>query len=236
MDFKKILVIDIETVPQCISYDHLTDETKLFWDIKSKQLKINDLNPTETYNRAGIYAEFGKIICISLGFYSLDEHNFPINFKVTSFFGHDERKIIFDFFKLFNDKKLDGFKIAGHNVKEFDIPYISRRALINDLKVPIQIDYSNKKPWEVELIDTLQLWKFGDNKSFISLNLMAYILGVPSPKDDIDGSKVFDTYYNENGGLERIRVYCEKDVVTVANILLKLNQIPILAEDQIIYA
>ncbi len=235
MDFRKILVIDIETVPQYIGYDHLPDDVRQFWDIKAQQLTQGNSLAEEVYNRAGIYAEFGKIICISLGFFSVDEHGVPNQFKVTSFFGHDEKEILFDFFKLFNDNKLPGFKIAGHNVKEFDVPYISRRALINDLKIPEQIDYSSKKPWEVDMIDTLQLWKFGDMKSYISLNLMSNILGVPSPKDDIDGSQVFNVYYNENGGLERIKTYCEKDVITVANLLLRLKQMPIMSEEQIIY-
>jgi len=219
---ENILFIDIETVPQFENYDELSERWKLLWDKKANLLAKNQETPKELYNRAGIYAEFGKIICISAGF--LNRNGTDWKFRVKSFYGHDEKQLLKEFSDLLNSRYSDtGKTLCAHNGKEFDYPYLGRRILINELPVPYILDLSGKKPWEVNLIDTMELWKFGDYKSFTSLDLLAASFNIPSPKDDIDGSQVYSVYYTENNGLERIKTYCEKDIVTMARVFLKFT-------------
>jgi predicted PolB exonuclease-like 3'-5' exonuclease len=217
-----ILFIDIETVPQYSKYDELNDRWKALWDKKAGYLARNQETPEEMYNRAGIYAEFGKIICISAGFLSRNGNGW--SFRVKSFYGHDEKLVLKEFSELLNSRFSDtGKALCAHNGKEFDFPYLGRRILINDLPLPYILDLAGKKPWEVSHIDTMDLWKFGDFKSFTSLDLLAAAFDIPSPKDDIDGSQVYGVYYNETDGLERIKTYCEKDIATLARVLLKFT-------------
>lgn len=214
-----ILFIDIETIPQFSNYSQLPDDFQKLWDKKAGSLIKEDQTPETIYERAGIYAEFGKIICISAGIVTNREGQH--GFRVKSFYGHNENEVLVGFAKMlarFSAKRQA--YLCAHNGKEFDFPYISRRMLVNGIDIPKILQVSGKKPWEVPFLDTMEMWKFGDYKHYTSLNLLAYIFNIPTPKDDIDGSQVANVYYNEQN-LERIMVYCEKDVLTVAQLLLK---------------
>lgn len=220
-----VLFIDIETVPLARSYDDLDPAIRLHWEKKSKQFRTDQQLPGDVYERAGIYAEFGRIICISAGFVS--EKN-PFSFRIKSFFGDDEKEILNGFSDLIRKfSRNREMLLCAHNGKEFDYPYIARRMIINRIVIPEILDNAGKKPWEIRLLDTLDLWKFGDYKSYTSLDLLTTILGISTPKDDIDGSQVAGIYWEEHD-LERIARYCEKDVLAVAQVFLRfLNQPPI---------
>ncbi len=226
-----ILFLDIETVPQQSQFSQLDELAQELWEQKTKYQRKDEYTPEEFYDRAGIWAEFGKIICISVGYFKLKGD--LRNFRVTSFHG-DEVAILKDFKSLlethFNRPQ---HLLCAHNGKEFDFPYITRRMIINGIDIPNKLNLFGKKPWEVPHLDTMELWKFGDYKTFTSLKLMAHVLGVPSPKEDIDGSQVRDVYYHEND-LDRIIVYCEKDTVTVAQILLRLRNEALLDDSEIL--
>lgn len=226
-----ILFLDIETVPAYCNYNELDDTAKKLWELKTQYQRKEEYSPEEFYDKAGIWAEFGKIICISVGYFKLKGDS--RNFRVTSFHG-DEVTILKEFKTLlqthFNKAQ---HLLCAHNGKEFDFPYIARRMIINSIDIPFKLNLFGKKPWEVPHLDTLELWKFGDYKTFTSLKLMAHVLGIPSPKDDIDGSQVRNVYYDEND-IDRIITYCEKDTVTVAQIFLKLRNEKLLIEDEIL--
>ncbi|HOK39003.1 MAG TPA: 3'-5' exonuclease [Bacteroidales bacterium] len=210
------MFLDIETVPGSPEFDDLPENFKHYWDKKSSNFRKEDQSAADVYNRAGIYAEFGKIICISVGVIHDDK------LRVKSFASDGEKELLLDFAKMIDSWDSTNEKyLCGHNVKEFDIPYISRRMLINEIKLPPVFDISGKKPWEIRHIDTLELWKFGDYKNFTSLSLLADLFNIPTSKDDIDGSMVCEVYYKEKD-LQRIVKYCEKDVLCVANLVLKL--------------
>lgn len=229
---ENILFLDIETVPQYKSFNELEDTTKVLWEQKSQYQRNDTITAAAFYNRAGIWAEFGKIICISVGFFKVE--NTTRRFRVTSFKG-DETQILKDFKRLLNTYfNKSQHLLCAHNGKEFDFPYIARRMIILGIELPYKLNLFGKKPWEVPHLDTLELWKFGDYKTYTSLKLMAHVLNIPSPKDDIDGSQVRDVYYNDNT-IDRIVTYCEKDTITVAQILLKLRNEPLLMPSDIQY-
>ncbi len=215
-----VLFLDIETVSAYKSFDELPKRMKVLWTKKAKSLtKQEDIKPEELYERAGIYAEFGKIVCISVGFMVKKQDEFA--FRLKSFYGDDEKKILNDFNSLLRKSfTRDNQYLCGHNAKEFDFPYIARRSLINGLKLPPQLNISGKKPWEVKHLDTMDLWRFGDYKSYTSLNLLTAVFDIPTPKDDIDGSQVGKVYWEDND-IERIAEYCQKDVLAVAQLFLK---------------
>jgi predicted PolB exonuclease-like 3'-5' exonuclease len=218
-----ILFLDIETVPQYADYNSLPRDWKELWDTKATSLlKYHEEETKETiYHRAGIYAEFGKIVCISCGFVQGSGRERKIIIK--SYYGENEKVLLAEFGEMLKKWTSEEPKfLCAHNGKEFDFPYLCRRLIINDLPVPSILNISGKKPWEVNHLDTLELWKFGDFKSFTSLNLLAQTLGIPTPKDDIDGSKVWSVYWNDKD-LLRIVTYCQKDVVTVVQIFLKMQ-------------
>ncbi|MGB0377145.1 MAG: 3'-5' exonuclease [Flavobacteriaceae bacterium] len=223
----RILFLDIETVPQTEDYGELDAETQSLWDQKSAYQR-GEIPPEEFYQRAGIWAEFGKIVCISVGYFVPETSNF----RVKSFHG-DEQQLLKDFKSLL-ESHFSGkhHLLCAHNGKEFDFPYIARRMIIHQIKIPSALNLFNKKPWEVPHLDTMQLWRFGDYKNYTSLKLLAHILGIPSPKEDIDGSKVAQVYYEEKN-INRIVQYCEKDVVTIAQIFLRYRNEPLLTKDQI---
>jgi len=225
-DLQQILFIDIETVPQVPQYDLLDESWKKLWDKKAQFLIKNEQMPSDVYERAGIYAEFGKIICISVGLIDKEQH-----IKIKSFQGHDEQKLLNEFAEMLNkyEKKFD--KLAAHNGKEFDYPYIARRMLVNKIALPKILNLTGKKPWEVPHYDTLEMWKFGDYKHYTSLELLATIFGIPTPKDDISGADVAKVYYIDQD-LDRIVKYCEKDVLTLIKLYLCLNSIDL---DQFVY-
>ena len=212
----EVLFLDIETVPQQPSYDNLDDAFKHLWEKKSTYFRKPDENPGDIYNRAGIYAEFGKIICISTGYLYLNNGEYC--FRVKSYHGNDEKALLIEFADMINTfvAKKNIF-LCAHNGKEFDFPYIARRLLVNGIPLPKVLEVAGKKPWEVNFIDTLELWKFGDHKHYTSLELLTKIFGIQSPKDDIDGSMVADVYWKEKN-LERIVKYCEKDVLAIVQL------------------
>ncbi len=223
INIENILFIDIETVPMCAEYSQLKENFKKLWDKKAENLITNEgETPESIFEKAGIYAEFGKIICISAGFFKGPE------FRIRSFYGHDEKELLKEFIKLCNSYYDEDYQLlCGHNAKEFDYPYIARRILINGLKIPSILDITGKKPWEVNHLDTMQLWKFGDYKSYTSLELLATVFNIPTPKDDITGSDVARVYWKEND-MERIKNYCQKDVLTVVQLFLKYQGKPMI--------
>jgi len=232
INLEHILFLDIETVPAYEDYDSLSDEMKYLWADKTKYQRKDDMAPEEFYDRAGIWAEFGKIVCISVGYFVIKgEKN--RSFRTTSFYGK-EQQLLMEFKKLLETHfSRPHHLLCAHNGKEFDFPYIARRMIIHRISLPSKLDLFGKKPWEVAHLDTLDLWKFGDYKHYTSLKLLTHILGIPSPKDDIDGSQVREVYY-EKKDINRIITYCEKDTVAVAQILLRLRQEEILNDDEVV--
>lgn len=230
LNFEKILFLDIETVPMVPDYNQLPEKFKKLWDKKAERLKKEENDtPDILYGRAGIYSEFGKIICISVGFMKNRE------FRIKSFYGDDELILLKEFSELlekyYNSRD---HLLCAHNGKEFDYPYIARRMLINGLPLPGILNIAGKKPWEVAHLDTMELWKFGDYKNYTSLELLTAVFGIDTPKEDIDGSMVAEVYYNEND-LERIVKYCQRDTLTVAQLLLCYLGKPKIKEQDIIF-
>lgn len=232
IQLNNILFLDIETVPEEDNFKALDEEMKLLWEQKTQYQRRDEYTPEDFYERAGIWAEFGKIVCISVGYFA--NKSDIRNFRVTSFFG-EEKKILKDFANLL-DTHFNGAQhlLCGHNAKEFDFPFIARRMIINQIAIPNKLNLFGKKPWEIPHLDTLELWKFGDYKHFTSLKLLTKILGIPSPKGDIDGSQVAQVFYVEKD-IDRIVTYCEKDVIAVAQIFLRLRRDELLIEDEILH-
>ncbi len=234
INIENILFLDIETVPMTAEYDQLPDNFKKHWDKKCGQLSKYDQTLTEDqklpekmFERAGIYAEFGKIICVSTGILKNQ------TLWIKSYSSDDETQLLSEFAGMLNkanEKRIQ--YLCAHNGKEFDYPYLIRRMLINNIPVPSMLDISGKKPWEVNHFDTMELWKFGDYKNFTSLDLLSAIFSLPTPKDDINGSDVGRVYWIEKD-LPRITVYCQKDVVTIVNLFLKFQGKPIINENAI---
>jgi len=226
-----ILFLDIETVPASSSHELLDTKLQALWNKKSKQFRTPEQTSEDVYERAGIYSEFGKIICISVGV--IKEKN-PFSLRLKSFFGDDEKLLLSDFASMlvkFSKTNKEAI-LCAHNGKEFDFPYIARRMIINELIIPEILDNAGKKPWEIKLLDTMDLWKFGDYKNYTSLELLTTILGIPTPKDDIDGSMVAGIYYIEND-IERIVRYCEKDVLAIVRVMLRFMNLPKIGDDKI---
>ncbi|MCC6599273.1 MAG: 3'-5' exonuclease [Crocinitomicaceae bacterium] len=230
-----VLFIDIETVPQAASFNELDEEYQQLWIEKSRFFREKDsIDIPESYFQAGIYAEFGKVICVSAGY--LSQRAGSRIFRCTSFFGDDEKELLTGFAGLLESHYNHPFRIlCAHNGREFDLPYLSRRMLVNGIPLPRMLDLAGKKPWEIPHIDTMELWKFGDYKHYTSLKLLAKIMGIPTPKDDIDGSMVRQVYYEEND-LNRIENYCRKDVLAVAQVFLKYRGEELLHEEEVVAA
>ena len=238
LDLSRTLFIDIETVSEKGSYKELDDNFKTLWARKSGQLNrdvelTEDIIEKSYIEKAGIFSEFAKVVCISVGFLRKEGNNLVLRLK--SFKGDDEKDVLIGLIQLLNkgfNDPLNSF-LCGHNIKEFDIPFLCRRMMIHSIDIPNIIQVAGKKPWETkQFIDTLELWKFGDNKNYTSLILLAAVLGIPSPKDDIDGSEVGSVYWVEKD-LDRISTYCQKDVKTVVQVLLRMQGKEILNDDQI---
>ena len=236
INIESVLFLDIETVPMTPAYDTLPEAFRRLWDKKADTLAKYERNgtepaktPSDWYERAGIYAEFGKIICISTGAYRNG------SLWIRSYYGDHEKEFLSEFAAMLEKSAEKKFLyLCAHNGKEFDYPYLIRRMLINGIRVPAMLDLSGKKPWEVNHLDTMELWKFGDYKSFTSLELLAALFGIPTPKDDIEGKDVARVYYEEKD-LPRIVTYCQKDVVTIVNLLLKLKGKPVVEEGSITF-
>lgn len=227
---ENILFLDIETVPQYPVYSEMPEPLRLLWDEKSSHFKADDKTSAQLYERAGIYAEFGKIICISVGFITEKP---ATKMRIRSYYGHDEKRVLESFFELLK-KHYNGRDnyLCAHNGKEFDFPYICRRAMINRLEIPSILNIQGKKSWDIKHLDTMELWKFGDYKHYTSLKLLAAVFGFPSPKDDISGDQVATVYYKEKN-IMRIAAYCEKDVLAVAQLLLCYKNMPVLLHQNI---
>lgn len=217
-----ILFIDIETVPLEYAYNDLSEDTRELWDAKTRFLQQRDDRSAEdVYEQAGIYAEFSKIVCISVGY--VRHLSGERTLRVTSFADDDEKVLLERFARLISDKfPSPSYYLCGHNIKEFDVPFICRRMLVNCIKLPAMLNLAGKKPWEIPHLDTMELWKFGDYKHYTSLNLLTHIFGIPSPKDEISGADVARVYYEEKD-LPKIVRYCEKDVVAVAQLLFRMK-------------
>jgi hypothetical protein len=221
---ENILFLDIETVGQTENFSALDDRMKNLWIKKMQWMAEKEgKSPEELYEKAGIWAEFGRIVCISAGYIVTKSGERTLRLK--SFYGHDERLLLEHFSNLLESHfNKDKHVLCAHNGKEFDFPYISRRILINGLPLPKILDYAGKKPWEVTHLDTMELWRFGDYKHYTSLDLLAAIFKIPSPKTDMDGSMVHKIYW-QAGDLEKIAEYCQKDVITICKLLLKYKGI-----------
>lgn len=234
VNLEKILFLDIETATGKASFGELSEDLKKHWEHKASFLARNEETPEEMYERAGIYAEFGKIVCISVGFINLDNNKKTLRLK--SFYSDDEKELLTSFFNLLSKHySSSNYVLCAHNGKEFDFPYIARRGLINGLTIPSILDMAGKKPWEVAHLDTLQLWKFGDYKHFTSLSLLTSIFNIPTPKDDIDGSMVSKVYWVDKD-VKRIATYCEKDVVALTQLFLRFRNDSLIKDDDIIIA
>lgn len=228
-----LVFIDIETVSQSPEFDQLSEEWQQHWQDKNRYQINNDVTAAQYYTqRAAVMAEFGKVVCISIGYFKPSAER---QLRVTSLYDKDEKQLLQRFIQTIGQIEAVNrhWCFAGHNIKEFDIPFLCRRLIINGVALPHYLDFQNMKPWETNIIDTFQYWRFGDYKHFTSLKLLAACLGVPSPKDDIDGSMVGEVYWKEND-ISRIVTYCQKDVVTVANIVLRFMNEPLLIESEVV--
>tara|TARA_B100000795_G_scaffold266186_1_gene248993 strand:+ start:555 stop:1274 length:720 start_codon:yes stop_codon:yes gene_type:complete len=227
-----ILFLDIETVPQEENWNSLSKTIQELFEQKTKYQRKDEFTSEQFYERAGIWAEFGKIICISVGYFVDVEKNKQL--RLTSFYGDDEHQLLSDFKVLLDTHFANKTNVlCAHNGKEFDFPFIARRMIVHQIELPKKLNLFGKKPWEVPHLDTLELWKFGDYKHYTSLKLLTSILGISSPKDDINGSEVAHVYYKEKD-LQRIVTYCEKDTIAVAQILLRFNNEDLLKEEDIV--
>jgi len=233
---ENFLIIDIETVSEKKDYHSLSEDWQHLWQEKVNKSLPEDVTVDEFYpHRAGVMAEFAKVVCISLGYFKKKSGSYQ--FRVKSLFSHSEKELLQNFISMLNQLEAvhNNWSFTGHNIKEFDIPFLCRRLLINGLFIPPYLDFQNMKPWETNMVDTFQYWRFGDYKNYTSLKLLAAALNVPSPKDDIDGSMVGKVYWEEDN-LQRIATYCQKDIVTVANIILRFKNLPVLTVDQVVFA
>jgi 3'-5' exonuclease len=226
LNFQNLLVLDIETVPQYKNFSEVPPHFKKLWELKTRFQRKEEQTAEEFYERAGIWAEFGKIVCISVGIFKDDHH-----LRIKSFYDDNEKILLQNFINLLNTQSKH-LILGAHNGKEFDFPYLCRRMLINDLIIPYQLDIIGKKPWEINHIDTMELWKFGDYKNYTSLNLLAAIFDIPTPKDDIDGSEVNNVYWHQND-LIRIKNYCQKDVITTSRLIQRFKGIAMIANNNI---
>jgi 3'-5' exonuclease len=234
VDITNVLFFDIETVPGTQNFSDLDENWQYLWAHKAKSIlkkydeDISEEDAASVYERAGIYAEFGRIVCISVGIFARDKATGELSVRLKSYASTDEAEILRGFSELLNKHfpYIEKHYLCGHNIKEFDVPFICRRLMIHQMPFPALLNVAGKKPWETKhLLDTMELWKFGDGKAYTSLKLLAATFGFPSPKDDIDGSQVRGVFYDE-GDVERIARYCEKDVVAVMQLMLRYKRMP----------
>lgn len=232
IDIEKILFLDIETVPVVYTFDELDEKTADLYLHKNKYIQERDgLSNDQIYEKAGVFAEFGKIVCISCGL--VQDKSSGKEIRLNSYYGDDEKQLLQDFADLLNSHyNSPNHVLCGHNAKEFDFPYIARRMLINGVNLPEALDIAGKKPWEINHLDTMELWKFGDYKHYTSLSLLCNLFNVPTPKDDISGADVAKVYYEEKD-LERIVAYCHKDVVALIQVFLGFRNQPQVKEENI---
>ncbi len=235
ISLENLFFIDIETVSEKEHFHLLDDTWQELWQEKISRTLPPDTTPEDFYPmRAAILAEFAKVACISFGYFKKQDHKLQL--RIKSLCSDNEAELLKKFISTLHQLHTNSQRwiFSGHNIKEFDVPFLCRRMLINNIPIPPYIDFQNMKPWETPVLDTLHMWRFGDYKHYTSLKLLAKVLGVPSPKDDIDGSQVGQVYWKEKD-LNRISIYCEKDVATVANVILRFKGLPLLEEEQIVF-
>jgi DNA polymerase elongation subunit (family B) len=235
-ELRDILFLDIETVASTNDFSTLNERMKTQWARKAGFFK-RDAGQTDEdlfHERAGIYAEFGKVICIAVGKF-FDHESGELGLKTKIYSGHDEKALLTTFKSMLEKMDSSTLRFCAHNGKEFDYPYLCRRMLINSISLPATLNISGKKSWEVQHLDTLELWKFGDYKHYTSLDLLASVFNIPSSKNNIDGSQVNFIYHHEQG-LERISEYCRGDVVVLAQLFLKLKGYSLIPDTLIITA
>ena len=230
INYSKILFFDIETVPLEYNFKNLDERGQDLWSKKTRFIQEREsLSAEAVYDRAGIYAEFGKVVCISMGVVLQKEGETQIRLK--SIANEDESTLLNEFIDLLNSYyNTPDFMFCAHNGKEFDIPFLCRRILIHGKKMPNMLNVSGKKPWEIKHLDTMELWKFGDFKNYTSLDLLTYAFKIPTPKDDMDGSQVAKVFY-EDKNLDRIIHYCEKDVVATIQLFRKYQSEPLIDDE-----
>jgi len=231
IDLQNILFLDIETVPGVESFDMLPPRFQALWEKKSLRFREEEEEAAEVYSRAGIYAEFGKIICISAGIVTTGKQGPGLRLK--SYFGDDENTLLLSFAEMLENFGMNRtLYLCAHNGKEFDYPYLARRMLVNGIKLPAMLDVAGRKPWEVHHLDTMELWKFGDYKHYTSLELLTTLFDIPSPKDDMDGSKVAEVYYKDKD-MKKIVEYCQHDVIAVVQLLMRYKGMELIPEEHI---
>jgi 3'-5' exonuclease len=229
----QLLLLDIETTPVTAALNQLPENMQSLWLDKIAKTLPETADGAYAYvDKAGLSAEFGRIVCISVGFFRAEGGRYQL--RIKSFYNDDEKVVLNSFLELVNNFHIRDFLFAGHNIKEFDIPFICRRSVVHQLSLPQPLQLHGRKPWEMNMLDTMSLWRFGDTRTSISLKLMTAVLGIPSPKDDMDGSLVGKTYWEEHN-LEKIAAYCQKDVVAVGQLLLRLKGVPLLEPEDVIY-
>nr|WP_205195777.1 ribonuclease H-like domain-containing protein [Chitinophaga sp. Cy-1792] len=228
------MLLDIETTPATAALEELPGNLQELWREKNTKIAPVSENEAEAYaDKAGIFAEFGRIVCISVGFFHLENGRYQLRLK--SFASEDEVILLNNFFDLVLrfKEKVPSFQFGGHNIREFDIPFICRRSVIQQLSLPQSLQLHGMKPWEVPVVDTLHMWRFGDFKHYTSLKLLTAVMGIDTPKDDIDGSMVGKVFW-ETKDLERIATYCQKDVLAVAQLLLRFKRLPLLLPEDVV--
>ena len=213
---EKIFFLDIETAPQCAKFNQLPETWQKLWEQKASTLKLED-TPEISYRRAGIYAEFGRVVCVCIGRIVL-QNKVPV-LRIRTFCDADETSLLKKLAQWLSRNITSENRLCAHNGKEFDFPWMARRMLINKIQLPNCLQLAGKKPWEVPHLDTLEMWKFGDYKHYTSLNLLAETFGIQSPKKNMDGHMVGEKYWNENA-VEEIVQYCCEDVRTLAELSL----------------
>lgn len=231
IDLTKIFFLDIETVSQVAHFGELETEWQQLWEEKTRWQRKEDISAEEYYpQRAGILAEFAKVICVSIGYFERAD-GYPRKFRIKSFASRNEAELLEDLSRVLQKEQ---YILCAHNGKEFDFPFLARRYVIHGMELPEALNMHGKKPWEIQHLDTMELWKFGDFKHFTSLKLLAACFGIPSPKGDIDGSQVGRVFW-EDDDLDRIVHYCERDTLTVAQVMLKMTRRPLLEEEEILF-
>ena len=216
-----ILFLDIETASSTESFAELDPRLQPEWIRKERLIRRESvLEPGELFfERAGIHAEFGKVICVGVGYFQVKKKEKKLNFRSKIFAQEEEKETLLELKALLEKKK---WILCAHNGKEFDFPYLCRRMLIQGIALPEPLQLAGKKPWEIRHLDTLELWRFGDYKYYTRLELLAAAFGIPSSKEGIDGSEVNPTYYQEKN-IEKIKNYCLRDVEVTARIYLAMN-------------
>ena len=232
---KSILFLDIETVSCCEDFEALDERLKPLWLRKAGHISNGTDSSEELFfNRAAIYAEFGKIVTIAVGVVGLNNEE-ELCLRIKDITSDNEKELLTEFVTLLKDKfHPKTLSLCAHNGKEFDYPYLCRRLLINEIALPDVLDICAKKPWEVSHLDTMDMWKFGDKKSYTSLELLAALFGIKSSKDGIDGSKVNHVYYREKD-LTRIAKYCKEDVAVLAQLYIRMKLYPGIKESNIFF-